>query len=323
MRAKNKKNRMLEIFLRTILGEEINVRELADDYGVSTKSITRDISEIRNFLYDKRELSNFTDLKYSGSSKTYSIEFDNILLSKELIAIIKAMIGCRAFSKEELQTIINKLKTFTSRHDATMLDQIIGKEMLHYSPVGSDCESVIDQLWKLTRCIHERKEISVSYYKVNRKLVTRRIMPVAITFSDYYFYLIAYRCDKDDWKPLYYRIGRIENIVEHRKHFTLAPEHDFDVGELRKKIQFMFPGEFRKIKFSYTGPSVQAILDRLPTAKVVEEKDGTYIIEAEIYGTGISMFLLSQGRSVKVLGPDDFVEEMKQEIAEMKTMYEV
>ena len=266
MRAKNKKNRMLEIFLRTILGEEINVRELADDYGVSTKSITRDISEIRNFLYDKRELSNFTDLKYFGSSKTYSIEFDNILLSKELIAIIKAMIGCRAFSKEELQTIINKLKTFTSRHDATMLDQIIGKEMLHYSPVGSDCESVIDQLWKLTRCIHERKEISVSYYKVNRKLVTRRIMPVAITFSDYYFYLIAYRCDKDDWKPLYYRIGRIENIVEHRKHFTLAPEHDFDVGELRKKIQFMFPGEFRKIKFSYTGPSVQAILDRLPTA---------------------------------------------------------
>lgn len=323
MRAKNKKNRMLEIFLRTILGEEINVRELADDYGVSTKSITRDISEIRNFLYDKRELSNFTDLKYSGSSKTYSIEFDNILLSKELIAIIKAMIGCRAFSKEELQTIINKLKTFTSRHDATMLDQIIGKEMLHYSPVGSDCESVIDQLWKLTRCIHERKEISVSYYKVNRKLVTRRIMPVAITFSDYYFYLIAYRCDKDDWKPLYYRIGRIENIVEHRKHFTLAPEHDFDVGELRKKIQFMFPGEFRKIKFSYTGPSVQAILDRLPTAKVVEEKNGTYIIEAEIYGTGINMFLLSQGRSVKVLGPDDFVEEMKQEIAEMKTMYEV
>ncbi|HJI73093.1 MAG TPA: WYL domain-containing protein [Veillonellaceae bacterium] len=314
---------MLEIFLRTILGEEINVRELADDYGVSTKSITRDISEIRNFLHDKRELSNFTDLKYSGSSKTYSIEFDNILLSKELIAIIKAMIGCRAFSKEELQTIINKLKTFTSRHDATMLDQIIGKEMLHYSPVGSDCESVIDQLWKLTRCIHERKEISVSYYKVNRKLVTRRIMPVAITFSDYYFYLIAYRCDKDDWKPLYYRIGRIENIVEHRKHFTLAPEHDFDVGELRKKIQFMFPGEFRKIKFSYTGPSVQAILDRLPTAKVVEEKDGTYIIEAEIYGTGINMFLLSQGRSVKVLGPDDFVEEMKQEIAEMKTMYEV
>lgn len=323
MRAKNKKNRMLEIFLRTILGEETNVRELADDYGVSTKSIARDISEIRNFLYDKRELSNFTDLKYSGSSKTYSIEFDNVLLSKELIAIIKAMIGCRAFSKEELQTIINKLKTFTSRHDATMLDQIIGKEMLHYSPIGSDCESVIDQLWKLTRCIHERKEISVSYYKVNRKLVTRRIMPVAITFSDYYFYLIAYRCDKDDWKPLYYRIGRIENIVEHRKHFTLAPEHDFDVGELRKKIQFMFPGEFRKIKFSYTGPSVQAILDRLPTAKVVEEKDGTYIIEAEIYGTGINMFLLSQGRSVKVLGPDDFVEEMKQEIAEMKAMYEV
>ena len=232
------------------------------------------------------------------------------------------MIGCRAFSKMELLDIVDKLKNFTSRHDRTMLDQIIAKEMYHYNEVNSDCKSVIDHIWTLTRCIYERIEITLTYYKASRDLVERRIMPVAITFSDYYFYLIAYRCDTLDWVPLYYRVDRIAGIVEHRKHFVLDKEHDFDEGELREKIQFMFSGKYRKIKFSYTGSSVQAILDKIPTAKIIEKKGDTKIIEAETYGIGINMFLLSQGSRVTALEPPEFVEEMKEEIKKMQAQYE-
>ena len=202
-----------------------------------------------------------------------------------------------------------------------MLNQVISKEMYHYNEVKSDCISVIDHLWKLTRCIYEKIEISITYYKSGRELVTRRIMPVAIIFSEYYFYLIAYRCDKDDWKPLYYRVDRVLDVVEHRKRFTLKKEHDIDEGELREKIQFMFPGEYRKIKFEYTGASVQAILDKIPTAKVIDKVDNRHIIEAETYGTGVNMFLLSQGVRVKALQPPKFVAEMKDEIERMSEMY--
>lgn len=122
--------------------------------------------------------------------------------------------------------------------------------------------------------------------------------------------------------PLYYRIDRIAGIVEHRKHFVLDKEHDFDEGELREKIQFMFSGKYRKIKFSYTGSSVQAILDKIPTAKIIEKKGDTKIIEAETYGIGINMFLLSQGSRVTALEPPEFVEEMKEEIKKMQAQYE-
>ncbi len=319
--ADNKKSRMLEIFFRAMKGENITVKSLADEYGVSGKSISRDIGEIKNFLCENRELVGNTELKYSASSKSYYLEFDNFLLSRELVSIMKLLIGCRAFSKMELLDIVSKLKNFTSSHDRTMLNQIISKEMYHYKEVGSDCKSVIDNIWQLTRCIYEKIEISVTYYKMARDLVERRIMPVAITFSDYYFYLIAYRCDKDDWKPLYYRVDRIVNIIEHRKHFVLEEAHDFDEGELRGKIQFMFPGEYRKIKFEYSGESVQAILDKIPTAKVIDKAGNTKIIEAETFGTGINMFLLSQGNRVKALEPPEFVEEMKQEIESMCNLY--
>ena len=316
-----KKNRMLEIFFRAMKGEDISVKSLADEYGVSGKSISRDLSEIKNFLADNRELVGNTELKYAANSKSYHLEFDGFLLSKELVSVIEMMIGCRAFSKMEVLDIIAKLKNFTSFNDRDMLEKLISKEMYHYNEVKHDCRSVIDNIWQLTRCIKEKIEITVSYYKISRELVERRIMPIAITFSDYYFYLIAYRCDEDDWKPLFYRVDRIINIVEHRKRFILDREHDFDEGELRSQIQFMFPGKYRKIRFEYTGFSVQAILDKMPTAKVIDKSKDTTIIEAETFGTGVNMFLLSQGSNIKALYPPEFVEEMRNEIEKMCNMY--
>ena len=54
-------------------------------------------------------------------------------------------------------------------------------------------------------------------------------------------------------------------------------------------------------KFRYKGSSVEAVLDRLPTAKILEEKDGVYTISAEVFGKGIDMWLRSQGDMVEVM----------------------
>lgn len=317
-----KKNRMLEIFFRAMKGENLSVKALADEYGVSTKSISRDIAEIRNFLSNSREMVGNTELKYISVSKTYCLEFDNFLLSKELLALIEMMIGCRAFSKEELLEIVRKLKSFTTYHDRKMLERLISKETYHYKGVKSDCGGVIDHLWQLVRFIDEKIEITINYYRADRVLIERRIKPIAIIFSEYYFYLIAYHSNSDSCKPIYYRVDRIVKITEHRNHFEINKALDFDEGELKSKIQFMQPGEYRKIKFSYSGNSVQAILDRIPTARIVECKNGTQIIEAETYGKGINMFLLSQGAMVKALAPESFVEEMKCEIKRMLEIYD-
>ena len=83
----------------------------------------------------------------------------------------------------------------------------------------------------------------------------------------------------------------------------------------------MWPGELRTIRFEFTGPSVQAVLDKLPTAKIIERSGKKYLIEAEVYGDGIKMWLLSQGAWVKVLAPQPFVEEIKNEINKLSKLY--
>ena len=83
----------------------------------------------------------------------------------------------------------------------------------------------------------------------------------------------------------------------------------------------MWPGKERTIRFEFSGPSVQAVLDKLPTARVIDRSGGKYLLEAEVYGDGIKMWLLSQGGHIKVISPDDFVEEMKKEIESIYSSY--
>ena len=54
---------------------------------------------------------------------------------------------------------------------------------------------------------------------------------------------------------------------------------------------------------------------------VLDISGGKALVEAEVYGTGIMMYLLSQGSWVKVIAPDDFVEEYKAELNKMIGQY--
>lgn len=314
--------RMLEIFFRALRGEKISVKGLAMEYEVSTKSISRDIAKIKNFLSNHRDLLQNTELTYSHKEHSYIVTSDEFLKSKELFALVKIILGSRSLSKEEILTLFSKLKKFTTVQDRKILDNLIRKEIYHYHEVKSDCKSVIDNLWRIIQAIESKNTITITYYKMNRTEVKHKLKPVSVMFSEYYFYLIAYDADDTKYKPIYFRIDRISAITEHREKFQLDRKYNFDEGDLREKNQFMFPGENIKIRFEFSGLSVQAILDRLPTAKVIERNGNTSIIEAEVnHGRGIIMYLMSQGSWVKVLSPQSLIDELKEEITKMQTFY--
>ncbi len=110
-------------------------------------------------------------------------------------------------------------------------------------------------------------------------------------------------------------------MVTDRK-YKIEYSKRFQDGEFRKLIQFMHAGDLERVTFRFTGASIEAVLDRLPNAKVVKEKQGEYIVEAKMFGKGIKMWLLSQGDSVEVLGSDKFREEIIDTIEKMRKLYE-
>lgn len=129
-------------------------------------------------------------------------------------------------------------------------------------------------------------------------------------FSEYYFYLTAFIEDKDvqqhfdvinDAFPTIYRIDRIADLKVLLDTFRVLYADRFQEGEFRKWIQFMYGGRLQRIRFTYSGPDVEAILDRLPTAVIEKEKGNVYTLSAEVFGEGITMWLRSQGKNIHVL----------------------
>lgn len=309
-----KQDRILELFFRGLRGEGISVKNLSVEYNVSTKSISRDINDLKVFLADHRELVGNTEFHYSHQDKCYHLFMDEFLTNKELFSLVEVLIGARAFSKMELLTLVEKMKRFTTPEDRPKLNELIRKELYHYPEVKHDCESVQTILWQLINCIIEKREISIEYYRTDRQWVTHRLRPASVMFTDYYFYLIAFNTAGTLDKPLYFRVDRIKYITEHRKKFTCMEAPEFDEGLLRQRSLFMWPGKLRTIRFEFIGSGIQAVLDKLPTARVIERNGINYTVEADVYGDGIKMWILSQGRRIKVIAPDDFVEEIKKEV---------
>ena len=339
-----KTDRVLDLFFRAMKGESLSVQQLAYEYGVTTRSISRDITSLKVFLSDHADTLGYAELVFDGQNRTYHLDMEDFITNQELLAVVKVLIGARPFNQTELLTLINKIKAHTSYIDRKKLEDLILREIYNYPPVNADCDSVIERNWQLTEYIHEKRIVSIEYIKMDRTRIKHRILPLSIMFSEYYYYLIAYECDdvdgqtesvrsRNDHKvysftngglavPHYFRVDRIVDITAHREFFHLAKAQEFDESLLRQRSQFMWPGELQIIRFEFTGPSVQAILDRIPTAKIINHDHGKYTIDATVYGDGIIMYLLSQGEWVKVLSPESFVKNMREHIEAMAEKYQ-
>ena len=318
-----KYERMLEIFFRAMKGEHISPKQLAAEDQVSVKSISRNIADIQVFLTEHRELMQNAELRYSQKDRAYLLTCDEFLKNQELLAVIKVLLGSRCFSRNEIMTLIAKMIEFTTPEDRKSLENLIRKEVYHYHEVRSDCNSVIDRLWSIVQAIEKNHFLTITYYKMDRTEIRRRIKPAAVMFSEYYFYLIAYEAGDETYRAKYFRIDRITALSVSRESFQIPSSYSFDEGNLRERNQFMFPGKPITVRFSFSGLSVQAVLDRLPTARIIEKKGDTLILEAEVNdGRGLMMYLLSQGAWVKVLSPSDFADEMKAEIEKMYRLYQ-
>lgn len=137
--------------------------------------------------------------------------------------------------------------------------------------------------------------------------------PLGILFSEFYFYVAA-RPDRGiktgATSPLkIYRLDRMTSVIDTEKTFEEPYIDRFREGEFKNRVQFMYSGKKIHLEFIYKGLSLEAVLDRLPTAKARKRDDGSWSISADVLGEGILMWLLSQGANVNVLAPESIRQE--------------
>lgn len=304
-----KSYRILRIYDKLLNNKQINTARLAQEENTSKRTIERDIASLKNFLVS---LQDGREIIFDRKKESYILKnsAEQKLDKNEVLAISKILLNSRALLKTEMNLIIDKLiKHCTSFEDYKQLLPMINNEKFHYIELQHK-KNFLFYLWDLGEAVRTKKKVKISYVKTNKEIVERVIYPVGLMFSEFYFYLLGHieNADKEKFKnkndifPTIYRVDRIEKFEILKENFKNFYYNDrFEEGEFRKRVQFMTGGKLRKIKFIFKGNSLEAVLDKIPTAKVLEENEKNCVISAEVFGEGIDKWIRAQGDEVEVL----------------------
>lgn len=305
--AIRKHDRILEIYSRLLSGEIVRKVELAEEYGVNPRSIQRDIDSIRDFYANRTaQTGEAAEIRYDRTKKGFRlVSLRTITLTNaELFAVFKILIESRSLCKEEMEHIVQELiEACLTANERKKMADLIRNELFHYVEPRHQ-KMLIDRIWELGTAVYQHHLVHLKYQKTNGDITHADIKPVGIMCSEYYFYLIAYIGDYDKKYPGYPTIYRIDRIAEYKiskETFHVLYKDRFEEGEFRKRIPFMFGGKLHTVKFKYSGPDINAVLDRLPTAQILSKEKDSYILSAEVFGNGIDMWLKSQGEMISMI----------------------
>ena len=303
-----KSMRLLTMYSRLLDGKILRKRELADEFGIAARSVQRDLESLRIFFAEEMM---GREILYDPRERGYRLSHACArgLTNSEILAVCKILLESRSMHRDLMMPILDKLMDCCDADSSKKaVTSLVANERHHYvEPRHS--KSILNGLWEIGQAIERHQVMELEYAKMDGTISSRAVEPVGLMFSEYYFYLVAflhgdprvesYR-QNNTLMPTIYRVDRIQNFIVTQEHFTPAYANRFQEGEFRKRIQFMFGGKLNRVRFRYTGPSIEAVLDRLPTAQIISQDEEGWIVEAEVFGKGIEMWLRSQGEYVTI-----------------------
>lgn len=319
----DKISRVLDIYSRLMDGYVIRKSEEAVRFSVNERSIQRDIDDIRIFLDNDTSRSGYkNEVIYDRDKKGFRLKqiYKIKLTNAEVLAVCKILLDSRAFTKKEMSSVLERLVSCcVPDSDRKLVADLIKNEKYYYVEPRHHKE-FLDAMWDIGQAIRNCHYIVIKYQGIQGSTVkTRKLQPLAIMFSEYYFYLAAFINSKEvrqnfdvinDSFPTIYRIDRIRELKVLDENFHIPYANKFEEGEFRKRVQFMYGGKLQKLTLKYTGYDVDSILDRLPTATIIDEEDFTdekgierkaYTLKAEVFGKGIDMWIRSQGGMIHII----------------------
>jgi predicted DNA-binding transcriptional regulator YafY len=181
--------RVLGIYTKLMNGDIVNKAEEAQNYGVNERSIQRDIDNIRNYLENDTVNVGFTNsVIYDRIDKGYHLEqiYRMKLTNSEVLAVCKILLDSRAFTKSEMEEVLDKLVSCcVPKLDQRLVNDLISNEVFHY--VEPRHKTIfIDMMWDIGQAIRGCHYIEIQYERTKDKaIVKRKVKPVAIMFSEY------------------------------------------------------------------------------------------------------------------------------------------
>lgn len=283
------------------------------NFGESEKLIVYDAR--RRGFYVRQRRYDLDDIRLLAEC-VYSAKFLAEGQAKRLVDVV-----CDFVSDYQAETI---------RYDALLIDR-----------VKTNNKGVINNLSMINAAMsktlegkrHIPEKISFKYLKASVSNVSQQVerrkgerylvSPYKLLISDGNYYLLAFA--EKSKKMLTYRVDRMKDV-----RLTGEPREGkeafeaIDLRDYTKRTFSMFGGKTERVEMRFINPLLDAVIDRFGTSGaryfVSDEKHFTVTAEVDISNQFFG-WLLGFGKRVKLLGPQNVVEQFQAYIDKIREMY--
>ena len=287
--------------------------------------VTADRKSIYNDLRDLEVLGIEVEGEPVGNRYHYHV-LNRPFELPELKLLVDAIQSSKFITERKTNALIKKLEQLVSQYEAVKLQ----RQVYVSGRIKTMNESIYYTVDAIHNAISENRKIRFQYYQwnVKKEMELRHggafyhISPWGLSWDDENYYLVGYDSEADTLK--HYRVDKMLHIEmseekrEGQEHFK-----KLDMADYAKKSFGMFGGKEQKVKLLVQNELAGVMIDRFGKDIMMipkDEKHFTVNVDVRVSNQFLG-WVFSLGNGVKIISPDEVVEQMKREVERLQKQY--
>ena len=287
--------------------------------------VTADRKSIYNDLRDLEVLGIEVEGEPIGGRYHYHV-LNRPFELPELKLLVDAIQSSKFITERKTNALIKKLEQLVSQYEAVKLQ----RQVYVSGRIKTMNESIYYTVDAIHNAISENKKIRFQYYQwnVKKEMELRHggafyhISPWGLSWDDENYYLVGYDSEADTLK--HYRVDKMLHIQmsdekrEGQEHFERL-----DMADYARKSFGMFGGKEQKVKLLVKNELAGVMIDRFGKDIMMIPKDeNCFTVNVDVHVSNQFLgWVFSLGDGVKIISPDEVVEQMKQEVKRLGQQY--
>lgn len=291
-----------------------------EKYGVlaDRKTLYVDFDELRSFGVD-------IIMEKIGRNSYYHIGRRNFELP-ELKLLVDAVQSAKGITQKKSDELIKKLEGMVSKYEAKKLN----RQVFIAGRIKTMNESIYYNVDAIHEAISSDRQIRFQYFKWDiRKQVKLRkqgdwfqISPWVLLWDNEYYYLVGY--DAENGLIKHYRVDKMLKIsLAEEKREGKEEFSKLNITRYTKSLFGMFGGEETNVTLEVHNSMVSVIIDRFGkdiTINPVDEEHFRTTVNVSVSNQFLG-WIMALGDKVKIVSPDEVVEQMRSEISRLMGQY--
>ena len=304
----------------------VTVREMAQEMGVTEKTIRRDLRVFQQVGFPVEQTVGERGrkswrMKPALNQPPMSFAFDEAVALYLGRRFLEPLAGTLFW--EAAQRAFRKIRATLGTEALKYVERFAG--MFHQTMVGtSDYSKKAELIDQLTIGFEDSRAVFVTYRSLQAtEPVTYDVYPYGFTYHRGSLYLIGHSPDHNEVR--HWKVDRIEDAEITR--FPFNRPADFDLREHLRGSFGIFHGEGEvHVKVRFSADVARYVQEKTwhPSQRLTPQKGGSLIAEFDLDGTKeIKRWILGFGRHAEVLEPEELRVEVAKELESAVTGYRV